>query len=319
MQRLHRMPSISSYEASAEFYAKAKRWRDPRRYGSNQIGEPRKIDDAGKEYKSVRQVRDTRATNETAYAWRYHDTDVVTWLTEDHVIVVPWASLSTTSFMEALLPSGFSVNMVHPLGCMIGVDGQWFRVPENEPAHLHRTGDTWSVSPTLPIEFPQVNAKRAHAARREFDTAGLGAWLDAMFAMNPRITVRDAQAHALARCNDTAAGLAEDMHPNSDLGLQFIQDALRNPELYWAIMASPHLRPPQRHTRGGRPISRTHHDERQDWKSHMKHCALLAAYRAHDAVEVVLRDHVPTLESATVARRLGLKWGVDYHNWPTVE
>lgn len=342
--RLHRMPTISSYAQCVEFYAKARRWKSPARYGwQTQIGEPKKIDKAGKEYKSVRQVKHDEATDGVGYAWRYRDTDVVTWLTEDKIDVTPWASMSTTSFMEALMPSGLGCNMHHPIGCLMVVHpddkpydhpdhdaayeayrsalarSRWYLVPENEPVRLSRDGDTWSISPTEPIPYPQVNKVRAAAARKDFDTAGLSAWLTAILAMNRRVTVRDTQAHALARASDLAQCLAEDMHANSEIGLQFMQDAMRNPELYWAFLACPHLRPPQRYSRGGRAISRTHREEMRDWLAHLKHSALLAAYRKHDAVEVMQFDHVGSLDMATKAWRMAQHWDCAHFNWPVVE
>ena len=357
MQRLHSMPSTSSYADCVAFYAKARRWKSPARYGwQTQIGEPKKIDKAGKEYKSVRQVKHDEATDGVAYAWRYHDTDVVTWLTEDSIDVVPWASMSTTSFMEALLPAGFCVNMHNPLGCMIGVHNlgsppdipaygtvpeaeyeaamerwrlywrerhgtgvRWFLVPENETVRLRRVENKWSILDTKTIDYPQVNKVKAAAARKDFDTNGLGAWLTAILAMNQRVTVKDMQAHAALRAGDLALCLAEDMHANSEIGLQFMQDAMRNPELYWAFLACPHLRPPQRYTRAGRTIGRTHREEMRDWLAHMKHSALLAAYRKHDAVEVMKFDSLVSLDMGNRALRMAQHWDCAHFNWPVVE
>lgn len=352
--RLHRMPSISSYADCVSFYASARRWKSPARYGSQtQIGEPKKIDKAGKPYKSVRQVRVSDPLRATlpegiGYAWRYHDTDVVTWVSETDIVVTPWASMSTTAFMEALLPSGFNVYMHHSLGCMLGLrprampewptlpyddpayepavqawcaardeiseTTKWFLVPECQPVRLHREGDTWSVLDSETVDVPQVNAKKAHAARREFDTTGFAAWLDAMFALNRHVTVRDAQAHALARAAPACS--PENIHANSDLGLEWLRYALRNPELYWSIMASPHLRPASRYSRGGRIASRTHAEEIEDWIKTMTHAALLAAYRKHEAVEIRREPYIASLHACTLVHRLRQRWEIERFSWP---
>jgi hypothetical protein len=346
------MPSINSYADCVKFYETARCWRSPPSFGVNQVSEPRKIDRKGGEYKSLRIVRDSRAPNEHAYVWRYHNTDVVSWINENHIVVHPWESLSTTTFMEALLPSDFYVHMAHPWERLIGLragprpeypksqwhepghdaeidawretyakwDGgtRWHIVPE-EPVDLKRASADapWVIETSEAFNVPVVNASKAHAARKRFRTADFDAWTQVVLATQ-RGTQRSQEQHALAHVSREATTLPDEIHANSVTGLAQLRAALDDTPSWWSILASPHLRPPTKWTRGGHRRSTSHEEDVRDWRKTIKRAVLLAAYQAFDAIEIHVKPTLVGLGNVNQAFALHKRWECDRFNWPVV-
>lgn len=183
--------NMTGYQDAVKVWEKKPTWRDSEgEYDERSIRDPSRGQGRKQRYLTVRKTTE-------GIAFKYHRTDVVTYVKDDSVVIRPWNSMSTDTFMRGCAPVGmqsaFSNDRFNLLKCCEAGDtrNHWSSIGsiwdiDGASARFTRSeAGTWipDEGSTTPFEVPKANRKKGQDALKKYPYRDLGLWLNAATAM----------------------------------------------------------------------------------------------------------------------------------------